>query len=260
MAIWIAFTKGLHVILALLLAQSLPFPGPGAAQAGCGTPVTGMQYWAASDNGPSCSGTCTNGATITSLTDLSGNSHTGTPYGSPTFVTSALNGLPVIRCGSGHCGFTISPTISEPAAHTWTVFAVGKAATSVNSSFTGCALDACFTYYLSGPNGHQQAMQSPNVAFGPSGTASPDTSYHQLNVQYNTSTGAYTYRRDRAADGSGTQTISVTVALDQMLGSSQSRFNIDQNKDTAEVIVYNTILSGGDVTANEAYLNCRYGL
>jgi hypothetical protein len=101
------------------------------------------------------------------------------------------------------------------------------------------------------------------------GTALSDTNWHQMNVRFSNSADQNTliFRLDRASDGTSTPGATIAtnnggiaeIGVDKTGGGYQEALN----GRIAEILIYagtGVIVSSGDVTTNETYLNCRYGL
>jgi hypothetical protein len=116
------------LVTAYCFAQSLIFPGPGAAPASALWTPTGTLVWYAADQ---ITGV-TSGSALASWSDLSGNTHTlsqGTSADQPTYNTNIQNGLPGVQFnGSSTYMVTGSFTWNQPS----TVFIVANNTSGTN--------------------------------------------------------------------------------------------------------------------------------
>lgn len=256
------------MILHGLFAQALPFPGPGSYPSVLPPPLSGMQIWWEADVGNNCSGACTDGASQTTWADQSGNSNNGTL--TPVIVsacvasvyhTNQINGKPAVQfnntagpnatCfarGSSGTPIAWSGEITEFVVETATTNSHTIAAAGANS----------FQWQVSSVK-MQGASKATATSIG-TGSTNYSSAWHQLNVTYKSSTGAWAFRMDRGADGSGTnaQTIAssfLTLGMSPNFGGTETF-----NGFIAEFILYNRVLSGSEITTVETYLNSKYGL
>jgi Concanavalin A-like lectin/glucanases superfamily len=92
-------------------------------------------------------------------------------------------------------------------------------------------------------------------------SALSNATWYQVNATYNSSTSAYAFRAVRAVAGSGTQVLSISKASNGLLFFNVSNsFNLDFVGSVAEMIIYNRVLSGAEITAVETYLNGKWGV
>lgn len=268
MAVWLQIWG---MILHGLFAQALPFPGPGSYPS-VPPPPAGMLIWWEADVGNNCGGVaCTNGASQDSWADQSGNGNNGvlTPVivsscVASVYNTNQINGKPAVQfngtAGPNATCFSVGFT---PLAWSGeiTEFVVAKEA---GTSATAYALNAGGngSFFWGHVAGHAE-LQFISVWGGTNiggGTAAFDTSWHQVNHTFKSSTGAYAFRIDRASDGSGTQTATPN-AMFQVLGMVPQFGGIQTFAgQIAEFILYNRVLSGAEITTVETYLHAKYGL
>lgn len=97
------------------------------------------------------------------------------------------------------------------------------------------------------------------IGTGSTSNVTTGTAY-QANVTYSDSSGAWAYRINRAAAGSGTNIQSITAASDSFAWSTSSPSSTYLNGDIAELIVYNRVLSSTEITTIENYLNAKWGV
>jgi hypothetical protein len=251
-----ALLIGATALVAAQLGGGLMFPGPGMpAQAALPSIPSGMNLWYSADCITYTSSVCgvpSTGSTISSWADRSGNANNlSLATGTCTLNTGQINGYPAVTFSS--CQMNIGTAVG-PGGGAWTIFAVEKLAATGNSSIIGCASGACPDYAIT-------TNQLVFVASGGtlSGTAAADTSWHQINVYFSNFSTANTYqfRRDRAADGSGTPGFNA-IAANTQVGANNNSFFF--NGQLAELIYYNTNLTGTQITQVETYLNAKYNL
>lgn len=83
--------------------------------------------------------------------------------------------------------------------------------------------------------------------------------WYQANVTYTASTGAFAFRLARAASGSGTSVNTITVAT-AAVGYNQQSASQDITASLAELIVFNRVLTGAEITNVENYLLAKWGV
>lgn len=236
-------------------------------------PSSGMTIWWQADQGNNCAGPCSNGSSQSSWADQSGSGNNGTLTPAITsacvasvYNTNQINGKPAVTfngnntVGSETC-FSIG-NAGVPIAWSGgvTEFSVVKFTGVSGTSYTITSGGAgVFSWSHGGGAQLQNSSKACNAALG-TGTASFDTNWHQMNTTYNSSTGAWAFRLDRANDNSGTnaQTMGSTflvLGTDPCGGGIRSFLG-----QIAEFILYNRVLSAGEITTVETYLNSRYAL
>ncbi len=236
-------------------------------------PLSGMLLWWAADVGNNCSGSaCSDGGSQNSWADGSGNGNTGTLTSAisaacvaSVYHTNQINGRPALTFNGN------TSTGSE------TCFSVGNSGTGLNNKAASSMFivvkeansSATVATYAAGAGSSLQWDNHTNnlnrltqacTADIATGNAAYDSSWHQLNATYNSSTGAYSFRKDRTSDGSGTNV--KTISSNWLsLGATFCGGSISTlNGQIAEFILYNRGLSGGEILTVETYLNGKYGL
>jgi hypothetical protein len=258
-------------------APQTTLAGPGAMRgpsgippASCGLPTTGMAAWYKADAGVTCTGGCTNGATVTAWADQSGNGNNLTTTGSVlTYSTGAINGLPAINFPSIGSGFPTgnSFTFTTPLnLATSTIFVTLQMTTNAYKMTLISGLTNSMTYFFKGNagGGTEQGSDKTFVSNLINGTAAPDTNWHQMNLTLVAST-SQALRLGRASDGTNTSTTTVT-GNETLIGyNAQSGANSctlpnpceEFTGNVQEIIIYTSAIS---VTTDENYINCRTGL
>lgn len=230
----------------------------------CGSPVAGMDLWLKSDAGVTCSGGCTNGASVTSWADQSGNSRTATTAsGTLTYNTAQINGLPAISEASAAWATIGGTTI--PANGHETIFVVFNSSGTTVKGFIGSSSNG-LTYYVQTTNtsGSAFGLDEASSLFlgGTTGALTMNTgTWYQANVAHQSTFGGLPSIQFRLSRANITSTLS---ANNNANGSNQV-FTYASSTDPfigsiAEIIYYTSLLSGGNITTNETYLNCRYGI
>lgn len=230
-----------------------------------------MLIWYSADVGNNCGGVaCTNNASQDRWFDQSGNignDGTLTPVivsacVASVYKTNQINGKPAVQFnGTNGPNATCFARSNSGTAIPWsgevTEFIVAKAGdTGIERAYASGGTQVV----LWETGVHLNQIQKATVGVIGTGTASADTNWHQLNFTYKSSTGAFSFRADRAADGSGTnaQTILGTYLTLGMDANFGGRFTF--SGEIAEFLLYNSVLSGANITAAEAYLHAKYGL
>jgi hypothetical protein len=213
----------------------------------------------------------TNGAAVSTWTDLSGNGNDATQPVSgqqPMYVTDAMNGLPVVRFNGASSNYL---AFNRPVQDDFTILCVYRSSQGIG---TGTAF-----YQGAGlVNGEVAGVQND---FGTSlntngfllaGTGNPDITIVSSRSNYNNGEPhLFTFKRTGAsgtlalyADGvpagaaaGGTQ--SLTSADRLVLGAQQTLIYF-LTGDIAEVKIYNSALSDADRTAQEIDLERKYGI
>jgi len=254
------------MILLLCLLQGMPLGSPQTSISTCGSPVSGSEFWYKADAGVTCSGACSNGSSVTSWADQSGNSRTATTAsGTLTFSTSQLNSLPAITSAGSAWATIGGSTIGASDKHS--VFIVW------NNTLAGGARGI-----MGGPSADNTITVYTNVGLGSFGFCY-DTSVTTFGNCTSTGTTVSTWYQGNIlqrgpASGSGSLIQFRVNESPISLAGGGNNLNVNPPElifaysaslhtfvgSIAEIIYYSTDLSGGDVTTNETYLHCRYGI
>ena len=212
------------------------------------------------------------GATISVWNDVSGNGYNAIQTltaNQPTFVTGALNGLPVVRFNSTN---RTSLWLYRPVQDNFTIILVCQS--SQNNQGAGTAF-----YNGAGLlNGDQPGPANDfGIALNANGqvlagTGNPDTSIDSRNGFNNGQAHVVTFMRmestgslalfvdgNLVATGTG-GTASLTAPATLVLGEVGADETGYLNGDIAEVQVYGMALSASERLAQERALKCKYGL
>ncbi len=258
-----------------------PFPGPTGSSV-TPPPLTGMLVWYIAGAGSNCSGaTCNDGDSQDTWADQSGNGLTG--HGDNTLAlgtavpnciagvyhTNQINGKPAVTFN----GNVLTPTCFAHAqtgiinTHTATAFVV-MTFTSACTYLTGateCSIQGgvggSFNWEPSNSSGNATLNKACQAFIASSTSTTSSATWYQMNIDYDDSTGAWAMRTNRAGAGSGTNTQTLTgetlgIGGNGCTGSVLGPFNGQM----AEYILYGRVLTGGEITTVETYLNAKYGL
>lgn len=171
------------------------------------------------------------------------------------YQTSQINGLPAIQFSGTTAGrYTIPYPVMLANS---TVFVVFNPSSFGRQDFISGGSGA---YGLFVNTSGQLNLLKCYTADLPASTTTLTTgTWYQANVTYNSSTFAYSYRVARAAAGSGTSSYAMTSNTSG-LGYDVAESNADFNSNLAEIIVYNRVLTGPEITTIENYLLAKYGI
>jgi hypothetical protein len=228
--------------------------GGGVGEADSSYPGTlaDMQFWWESDRE-----TASTGKAVTRLVDRT--PRRGGPVSSvagvgPLGSATLLNSLPVVNFNNSNAAQMNLPAILLDAA---TIFVV------LNPTAFGA-----FQTIIGGIAGSLQAtldasgfislFKSGASAIGSSSSALTAGSWAQFNLTYNSSTGAYAFRKNKAASGSGTNAQAITVPCTSFGYQPSAPQNI--NGLYAGVMIYNRVLSGTEITNVENYITTKWGV
>ena len=222
--------------------------------------ITGLTVWLRADCVNGVDEDPTDNSTVTTWTDISGNSNNATSSGSPTFQSDSgnlINTQPVINF-NGSSTFS-SIDIRPGTRPNISIFAVYKERGSGNREgvwgIDDGGWDRFFIAKWSGDNGLISVGNQANVAStGIIGTPTLVTTV----MRHNVSSGTTVYVNGASAatltDGSN-----LTAAYTSMLiGSGGSGLNF--TGDIAEIIIFNQVLTNSDLITVNGYLNTKYNL
>ncbi len=265
------------IVLHGLFSQSVyPFPGPVPSVPPI--PLTGMLIWYEADVGSNCSGgTCSDGATQDTWADQSGNGTTG--HGDNTlklgtgvancqsgvYHTNQINGKPAVTFASATptCfAHTAASNLSAASAFvvlTWTsacLWTTGANACDVMGSNGGG-----LNWFPGHSSGHPLLLKACTSLIATSTATTTSGAWYQENFTYDSSSGAWAFRVNQAGGGSGTNIQTISGGQTGIGGNGCATGSEDfLQGQMAEFILYNRVLSGGEITTVETYLNGKYGL
>ena len=213
-----------------------------------GIPLSNLVAWWKAD-----SLVLSDGDAVASWSDSSGNGHTATQStgaNKPTYKASSLNGKPTVYFDNND-QLDFSSAICTGAC---TVFVVARSIAIQGSD------DRPILGVQSSSNDYKLVCDiGGNAPFTVSGVHSSNfrtTLWSQLNVT-KAGSGATTvnYRLNRASFGSGTSSGSTSTGCNRIGGSTG---NTGWHGQISEIIVYSVVLSAGDITTVETYLETKY--
>lgn len=140
-----------------------------------------------------------------------------------------------------------------------TFFAVTKPFGGATSAFNFAGASNCLQYVQDTSNGKQALVQCVVAVIGESTSALAGSTWVQCNATYDSSTGAYAFRKAQAADGSGTNVLGIS-ALTNSFGWNSGNNSEDAKGDMAEFIVYQRVLTPTEIANVEAYLFAKWGV
>jgi cellulose 1,4-beta-cellobiosidase len=211
----------------------------------------------------------TNGSLVGIWNDFSGNGYNASaPGNAPTYVTGAMNGLPVVRFSEANNTYL---AFNRPVQDDFTIMYVYQS--SQNDQGTG-------TYYYQGAGLVDGEVGGVVADFGTSlnangqicaGTGLPDVAIHSGNGFNNGQPHVVTFERTRSTgalvlyvDGTqvatgtgGTETLTTPAQL--VLGAVTTGGGY-LSGDIAELKIFNATLPNSDRSAEENALKCKYGL
>lgn len=214
--------------------------------------IAGLIGWFEAESA-TCGGACSDTNTITEWSDKHTSNNdllVSCSVSDPTYRTNRINGKAAIffAHASEQC---LSFTSAIAFGTGMTVFAVVNVSGQGGPIVSGGANS--FRWWTDKSDKEQGADKADAVELG-QGTAAHDTSYHQINVTYE---GTHVYfRLGRAADGDAASTQTISADITGVSGQGGGWFG----GDIAAIIIYNSVLSGADITKVENYLNGLYGL
>jgi len=248
-----------------LVAADIPASSPAVP----GT-IPDLVMWWAADNILAASGT-----EIYRLQDRTpwggGSAYaTGLSGGQPTTMSaSTLNGLPTLIFGSTPPigGFSSTATAANGGFTTkkgFTAFYVINPALNGSQALFGCSSAGGVSLYVTSGSNNKMTLVSTAIAVAGTETTawSGLGAFFQGNATYNISTGAFAFRRAQAANGSGgTGVTSTGASTTNWLGSDTSATTSPLGScGLAELIIYDRVLTGTEITNVENYLHVKWGV
>lgn len=186
----------------------------------------------------------------------SGNVVTGTMQ-----VSATLNGLNVATL-NGASTYVLPGSTGGITLANLTIFVVLKP-TLLPSSGTlfGCTANNTIAYFVNASN-QLSLLDSGIAVIGASSAVLTTATFVQANVAWNGATGAFAFRQGRTATGSGTSAHPILAGAAGIFCTSTTAGTTSNplNAQVAELIIYNSVLSGGNITAIENYLFAKWGV
>ena len=212
-----------------------------------------------------------NGAAVSNWTDVSGNSNNATqttPSQRPTYVTGAMNGLPVVRFNAANSTYL---AFNRPVQDDFTILCVFRSSQGigtgtafyqgaglVNGEVAGSVDD--FGTSLNANGRLLAGTGNPDTSIASSGSSYTNGQPHIMTFKRTRSSGGLVLYADGVQAGTATGgTQSLTSPTQLVLGTQQT-LNFYLTGDIAEVKIFNAPLSDSDRIAEENALKCKYGL
>ncbi len=200
-------------------------------------------------------GVPSNGSTLTTWADESGNGNTATVAGGTcTFNTNQQNSRPAITFSS--CWLTLTGINYFSSGQT--AFVVTKVnSTSQGGAWWSGAHNASITWKAATKENTIDNTTASNLG---QGTANADISWHQLGINYglNCTSSFTSYRRDQVDDGSGSGCPNPTTQT--TIGRNAGGNNEALDGKLAALIIYSRLLTSTERNQVENYLYCKYAV
>jgi collagen type VII alpha len=181
--------------------------------------------------------------------------------------TATLNGLNVLTFPAASASGGVYPlAYPVPISNAATFFVVIKPGTANNTggqqSIIGGA-SGSLSYAISTATGGtaMSLIKSALAIIGVANTSWTAGTAFQANATYNASTGAYAFRQARGAAGSGTGATGAGLTTSSWIGADfNASSGLLNTASLSELIVYNRVLTTGEITNVETYLNTKWGV
>lgn len=185
---------------------------------------------------------------------------------SVTIDTRTLNSLPLLQWSTSSINGTFGILYPRPLQGAATFFTVIKPAAITapgGQAILGAGGSGGIAFYLNTASGGTSVcLVKTSVAVIGVSTATWTTgNAFQANATYNATTGAFAFRQARAAAGSGTgATGAGNAASLAFVGADNINGALLNTASLAEFIVYNRVLTSGEIVNIENYLNTKWGV
>lgn len=171
----------------------------------------------------------------------------GTPAQQPTFkATAGPGGRPTVRF-PGNLGLDTAIDIGAAC----TIFAVLKPSSSHIGTIIGGSI-GCVQYRINGLKMNLVKQEQVDVAT--SGTNLSTSAFQQVNMTWDGTTA--TFRLNSAADGNTSNAQTITVDSTTVGTAASQTFN----GDLCMLKIYDRVLTGGEISAEEAAITTRWGV
>lgn len=211
------------------------------------TDIAGCVLWVAADSIVGLS----NGDPVSTWADLSGNGYNFTQTGGqrPTYNTGVLNGKPVLTFVSANTQYMTTGGVNPVVNQAYTCFVVVKVTGALFQCFLDGGTNATGIVRIdAGNTGYQ--IYAGNVG----AVSATPSNFNYLGAIFNgASSNLYVNGTSNPVDAGGSGIAGVT------LGAQGSGAGLLDGQ-IAEVIYYNSALSGGNITLVNTYLSTKYGL
>lgn len=196
---------------------------------------------------------------LSAWTDSSGNGYTTSQSTSslrPTYKTVIINSLPVVRFGtSGDTALNSSASSSYAAQ---TIFAVIKPTNTSGTQMIRGGITGSLALRLNA--GKIELLRQGVTVIGTGSTTVPTTGASIITASYDQSTGDWAVYLNGAADGSGTNNVTLTASGATTLGADGAFGGDAFAGDMGEEFVFSTVLGSADRDSMVAYLASKWNI
>jgi hypothetical protein len=219
--------------------------------------VSGLQWWLKADAIPSLS----DGDTVVTWPDSSGNGYTGTAVNAPIYKTNQINGLPAVNFPS----LTPAPYFSSSCpddTNTLTIFAVVNRLLAGNYDVLFGSPTAGGAELRAEPGNKLELLRQNQQGLTMStGTVPTGWQVWGADVTF-ASTATFNYYRNGTQDAqTGIGSAALTAGTTRQVGrESTSTSNTVMHGHIAELIIYSRILTAGERALVDTYLQQRYAI
>lgn len=184
-----------------------------------------------------------------------------TVLGSTQLNSKNVITFPGTSSGSFLLSSPYAPTLSQA-----TIFVVFRTSTiTANTSYTFCSglansLQFRLSVAVGGTSAYLDLVKTQIADIGNTSPGSiPANTAFQANVTYNSTSGAYAFRYNKASLTSGTnvQPIAASTTTIGMNAAGTSEFLLG---DLAEFIIYNRVLTSTEISTVESYITSKWGV
>ncbi|HEV2463535.1 MAG TPA: LamG-like jellyroll fold domain-containing protein [Acidobacteriaceae bacterium] len=216
--------------------------------------ISGLAYWWGADQAPAQTN---NTAMLRWYSPFTGNMLTSNSSG-PTFLTNQLNSLPAVSFPGTSAGrMTIQYPVGLNQSTTFVVF--NPASFSAYCDFFSGATGALLLRFNQ-TTAHLDLEKTFTSTIATDTTTLTASTWYGATVTYDgVGTGNYAFRVNGAASSSGTNLVAITANTSSVAYNQQGT-NEDFNGSIAEIIVYNRVLTSGEITTVESYLHSKWGV
>jgi hypothetical protein len=174
---------------------------------------------------------------------------------SGTLSSGTLNGLKTMTVGASSAVAygCLQPIILTQA----TIFAVVKPPGTIVQGAIIAGAASCLGLLITS-GGNLQLGKYTVTGLGNSTGTVTGGSWSQVNATYNSSSGAVAYRINKVAAGTATSVQTITGQTSSVWCAPGNTLQLPA--DVAEILVYNRVLTAGEITSVENYLTAKWGV